>query len=217
MAESGAGIRGNYARGLVTQETILAATSELLLERGFHGTSIALVAERCELTPSGVQHHFSTKEQLLMAAMDRVFRDTIEWFRVQIGHDRNILDVVVELVERQTTTAKHDARLMSALAGASLDPAHPAHRWYRDRYGILRSSLEIRARIDQARGNIRPDVHPKFAAAELLATVEGLILQSLFDPDAFDPVLIATDYVRRLRPAVPSQRDLHPSVMDDEA
>jgi AcrR family transcriptional regulator len=55
-----------------TRERIHAAGLELFDERGYTGTSVRDLAERCGLTPGALYNHYASKDDLLFAIVDRV-------------------------------------------------------------------------------------------------------------------------------------------------
>lgn len=52
-----------------TREQILLAARELILERGYEGTSFAAIAERLGVSKTAVAYHFHPKETLLAALL----------------------------------------------------------------------------------------------------------------------------------------------------
>lgn len=57
-------------RGRIRRPQILAATTELLRERGLWSVRVADVAERAGTSPAGVIYYFGTKHELFRAAID---------------------------------------------------------------------------------------------------------------------------------------------------
>src|SRR3954463_8607245 len=51
---------------------LLEATVELLVERGFSGTSTTLVSERAGVSRGAQLHHFPTKNALVVAAVEHL-------------------------------------------------------------------------------------------------------------------------------------------------
>src|SRR5689334_15200217 len=51
---------------------LLEATVELLVERGFAGTSTTLVSERAGVSRGAQLHHFPTKNDLVVAAVEHL-------------------------------------------------------------------------------------------------------------------------------------------------
>jgi AcrR family transcriptional regulator len=71
-------VDGRAARGDATKLRILDAARDLLVERGYSGTSTRAVAERAETQLSLVHYHFGGKQQLLVAVLDRQNEELLE-------------------------------------------------------------------------------------------------------------------------------------------
>lgn len=56
-------------RTAATRAAVLEATIELLVERGYAGTSTRLAAEKADVSLGALQHHFRTKAELTVEAM----------------------------------------------------------------------------------------------------------------------------------------------------
>jgi AcrR family transcriptional regulator len=69
---------GRVVRGEATRLRILDAARDLLLERGYSGTSTRAVAERAETQLSLVHYHFGGKQQLLDAVLERQNEQLLE-------------------------------------------------------------------------------------------------------------------------------------------
>lgn len=54
---------------------ILEAALEIAMERGYEGTTLALVTQRARVSVSSVYHQFSDKDELLAAALDHSYED----------------------------------------------------------------------------------------------------------------------------------------------
>lgn len=51
-------------------EKIIDATTKLISKKGYHGTSIQMIAKEVGLTKSTIFHHFENKEAILLAILD---------------------------------------------------------------------------------------------------------------------------------------------------
>ena len=71
-------VDGRAVRGEATRLRILDAARDLLVERGFSGTSTRAVAERAETQLSLVHYHFGGKQQLLIAVLERQNEQLLE-------------------------------------------------------------------------------------------------------------------------------------------
>jgi AcrR family transcriptional regulator len=69
---------GRAVRGEATRLRILDAARDLLVERGYAGTSTRGVAERAETQLSLVHYHFGGKQQLLAAVLERQDEQLLE-------------------------------------------------------------------------------------------------------------------------------------------
>ena len=65
--------RHKRADGEQSRERILDAATEIASERGYEGTSIALVSKKCSLPASSIYWHFKNKDDLLAAVIERSF------------------------------------------------------------------------------------------------------------------------------------------------
>ena len=61
------------ADGELSRERILDAATEIAAERGYEGTSIALVSAKCGLPASSIYWHFKDKDDLIAAVIERSF------------------------------------------------------------------------------------------------------------------------------------------------
>ncbi len=66
--------RRRRANGDASREKILDAAAEIAGERGYEGTSISLVSERSGLPASSIYWHFTNKDELIAAVIDRSFQ-----------------------------------------------------------------------------------------------------------------------------------------------
>jgi AcrR family transcriptional regulator len=65
--------RRKRADGELSRGRILDAATEISAERGYEGTSIALVSKKCGLPASSIYWHFKDKDDLIAAVIERSF------------------------------------------------------------------------------------------------------------------------------------------------
>ena len=70
--------RRTRANGEASRERILDAAAEIAGERGYEGTSINLVSERSGLPASSIYWHFTNKDELIAAVIDRSFHTWVD-------------------------------------------------------------------------------------------------------------------------------------------
>jgi AcrR family transcriptional regulator len=73
--------RSNAERSAVTQTRLLDATIDCLVERGWAGTSTTEVVRRAGVSRGAQVHHFPTKDDLVLAAVEHLLERRIAEFR----------------------------------------------------------------------------------------------------------------------------------------
>jgi len=76
--------RTKRVHGEESRERILEAARQIAGERGYDGTSIALVSERSGLPASSIYWHFEDKDHLIAAVIERSFNRWLEGIGVWI-------------------------------------------------------------------------------------------------------------------------------------
>ncbi|MEO6987778.1 MAG: TetR/AcrR family transcriptional regulator [Aquihabitans sp.] len=91
-------------RSRVTRSALLEAAVECLVELGWAGSTVAVVAERAGVSRGAAQHHFPTREALFVAAVEHVASERREALRGASadgeGRDpttREVVELVVDL------------------------------------------------------------------------------------------------------------------------
>jgi AcrR family transcriptional regulator len=74
--------RRKRADGELSRERILDAATEIAAERGYEGTSIALVSAKCGLPASSIYWHFKDKDDLIAAVIERSFASWLTAWQV---------------------------------------------------------------------------------------------------------------------------------------
>ncbi|MGA9494072.1 MAG: helix-turn-helix domain-containing protein [Mycobacterium sp.] len=82
MAEKVQPKRRKRADGELSRERILDAAAEIAAERGYEGASIALVSAKCGLPASSIYWHFTNKDDLIAAVIERSFADWLKAWEV---------------------------------------------------------------------------------------------------------------------------------------
>lgn len=147
----------------------------LVAERGIEGATIRGLAEAAGVSIGAVQHHFATKDELLLAAFRRTGTDLTERAERAAGKAltargaiRGILLELLPLDEQRTA----EARVGLAFAARAMTAPPLA--------AVLTADLDaLRAGLAEAYAAARvPD--PSAAASAALALADGLTTQLLF-------------------------------------
>ncbi|MCZ9336857.1 TetR family transcriptional regulator C-terminal domain-containing protein, partial [Streptomyces sp. TRM76130] len=89
-------------------------------------------------------------------------------------------------------------RLFAVESAESIEPGHPAHVFFRQRYDRLRRATADRVRRDQELGRLPAELDPAAFSAELHAVMDGLQVQWLLDP-TLDIAGVLAAYLERFR------------------
>jgi len=98
--------RRKRADGELSRERILDAATEIAAERGYEGTSIALVSAKCGLPASSIYWHFKDKDDLIAAVIERSFAS---WLAAWQLPDEGEAEERVVRVATQTAKALLDS------------------------------------------------------------------------------------------------------------
>ena len=167
-----------YAKGVAKREAILDAALPVFGTVGFHGASLREIARQCGVSHQSLMHYFPTKDALLMAVLRR--RD--EKLRAHF-HDAGGMGLgeLLALAEYNVDVPAVIALFSTASAEATATE-HPAHDYYAEYYAQIVASTTAWLRPAERRGWLREGFTAETAARVVLAAVDGLQLQWLYDP-----------------------------------
>jgi AcrR family transcriptional regulator len=188
--------------GRVTRDAILDAAIRAFAARGYRGASIDSIAAEVGVSRQGVLHHFPSKVKLLVAVLQR--------------RDEEDTTVAAELMERHGSLVEAFdawrqyradrlglAQLYTVLSAEAVDPQHPAHDYFVDRYRTLRTRLVADITGLQAEGRLARTLGPETLASLFIAIMDGLQLQQQLDGDSLDADTVLVDLLRALGLAQP--------------
>ncbi|ART71262.1 TetR family transcriptional regulator [Mycobacterium dioxanotrophicus] len=117
--------RRKRADGEQSRERILDAATEIASERGYEGTSIALVSKACGLPASSIYWHFKDKDDLIAAVIERSFAGWLNAWRLpEDGEPRERVSAMATQIAKALLDAPDFLRLglMLALERRPLEP-----------------------------------------------------------------------------------------------
>ena len=85
------------------------------------------------------------------------------------------------------------------LSGEATAADHPGHQYFRQRYAWVRELTEEAVVEGQARGELRADLDATEVARTMIALLDGLQIQWLYEDGGFDMTVPLRSYVRGLR------------------
>lgn len=178
-------VRGSYAKSAERRRDIVDAAFEVFAANGYTNGSLREIAARVGLSQAGVLFHFSSKTELLAAVLEQRDARSREVFaRVTqpgIGQLRAFLEIV-----RINTLQPGMIELYAILSAEGTTDGHPAHAYFRDRYRLITEMAKESFVAMREEGILRAGVEPGHAARSMLAVVDGLQFQWLYDPENVD-------------------------------
>ncbi|AFR28773.1 TetR/AcrR family transcriptional regulator [Arthrobacter sp. Rue61a] len=174
------GPRGRYAKSEQVQVRIVRAAAEVFGTIGFHASTFKEIARRAEVSERGLVYHFPTKEALLEAVMNDHHhrRSTVVLSATGLASFAAVLAVVEADAQMASVVG-----LQSILTGEATAHDHPAHEHYRLRYADLRTYLGRAFTAALNNGLVTSELDPTDLAAGLIALLDGLQMQWLYDHD----------------------------------
>jgi len=158
-------------RSRVMRARLLEATVELLVERGFAGTTTTLVSERAGVSRGAQLHHFPTKNDLVFAAVEHVTNvrgDELVAAAARLPGDTRRTRAVLEMLADHFTSpvftaalelwvaARTDADLLAEVAPLEQRVGRDTHRLTVELLGADESRAGVRelvqATLDLVRG-----------------------------------------------------------------
>ncbi|MFI5706628.1 TetR/AcrR family transcriptional regulator [Kribbella sp. NPDC051620] len=176
----------NAERSASRRREILAAASAMFATKGFHKSSLQEVAAAAGITPAGLLHHFGSKDQLLTELL--AHRDASEIAEVndpERPHGTAFLEHLADTADRNSDR-RGLTQLYVVLSADGVTDEHPAQDYFRSRYDGLRSMIADEIRLAQAAGDVAGDRDPQELATLIIAVMDGLQIQWLYNPEAVD-------------------------------
>jgi AcrR family transcriptional regulator len=154
---------------------ILTAATAQIAARGYRAFTLSQLAKDCGLTRAGIEHHFASREDLLIGVLRH--RDNLDGLAVQPSSltkvSRETARAILDRLVVRNASQREIVRLYTVLQAESLDPLHPAHVYFNER--------AILARRDISRLAVDWHPRPERLAAEILAVMDGIQLAWLRD------------------------------------
>lgn len=198
MTAATKGKRGPYAKTARTRQRAIEAAVDIFSTTGYHGATLTDVAERLDMSLTGLQHHFADKASLLAAVLEERDRRSRVEHPVLPGVDA--IDQLLSIVDRNEQNPRL-TELHTVLSAEATDPAHPAHQYFVDRYDRERAA-GVRFFSTQVEQGLLPrSADVDSLATLLIAVADGLQLQWLLDRAAVD---MKVELRRFLTVAVPA-------------
>ena len=188
--------RRKRADGELSRERILDAATEIAAERGYEGTSIALVSAKCGLPASSIYWHFKNKDDLIAAVIERSFADWLKAWQVpDEGTARDRLVALAMQIAKALLDSPDFIRLglMLALERRPVEP--------RARAMFLQARAQAYGQLIDVIRELTPaltDAQTHQLATYALAGADGLFIAKEIGGDSIDLVALFEMHARVL-------------------
>lgn len=158
----------------MTRDEILDAAAQIFREKGFHGASMQEIAHAVNLQKASLYYHISSKQDILLALLDRALDTLIEHFENEVDQQLAPTERLRQAmrVYLQAMLDNRDLAAVLLLEHRSLEPHyHASHIPRRDRFESLwRELIE-----DGRRKQVFNCSDPALSAKALLGAMNWII------------------------------------------
>ncbi|MFD0684870.1 TetR/AcrR family transcriptional regulator [Actinomadura fibrosa] len=155
-----------------TRERLIESTRTLLWERGYVGTSPKSIQQLADAGQGSMYHHFSGKEKLARAAIDRTAEEMRAGVDAQLSGPGTALERISAYLRRERDILKgcpigrltQDPDVMAA--PVLREPVEETFAWLRSRLaGVVTEGVEA--------GELSPAIDPAATASAIVAALQG--------------------------------------------
>lgn len=174
--------------GELSRERILDAATEIAAERGYEGASIALVSAKCGLPASSIYWHFTNKDDLIAAVIERSFADWAKAWQIPVdGSPRDRLAGMAMQIAKALLDSPDFIRL-GLMLSLERRPVEP-----RARAMFLESRRQTYHQLAETVRGFTPDLtEPQLhqLVTYAIAGADGLFIASEIGGDAVDLIAL---------------------------
>lgn len=161
----------------------MSVALDVFATQGYRGTSLTEIAKRVRMTQPGLLHHFGTKEQLLLEVVQSQEQRTAEQVTVFLRGEGMRLDEAITMLGALNQKLPVEQMLLTTLSTEAIGSEHPLHDHFLRTYREWREKLTALIVREQRAGRLKSDFDAGSVAGEIIATLDGLRLQWLLDPE----------------------------------
>ncbi|HUR77616.1 MAG TPA: TetR/AcrR family transcriptional regulator, partial [Acidimicrobiales bacterium] len=179
-------------RVAASDRALLEAAVDLIAERGYERTTLALIGERAGYSRGLVTQRFGNKERLLWAVIRQILEQwsthslSLRVDKVGVPALQAILSAYLDACDRSPKHIKAYYALLREADG----PVAAVRDTIRKLHATERSHIAALIRA----GKVRADVDADAEATAFLGVMRGVTMQWLLDPKAVDLVGTLTQY-----------------------
>ncbi|SFA90665.1 MULTISPECIES: TetR/AcrR family transcriptional regulator [unclassified Bacillus (in: firmicutes)] len=177
-------------KGQMTKENIIKESAVLFNTKGYSGTSLSEIIDRCGIQKGGIYNHFENKDQIAFAAFEYSVSQILNLLSNALEnavHSKekllSICMVYIDIIENNRIEGGCPI-LNTAIESDDGHPLLKERAQVAMNFFIKKLSMIILQGIDN--GEFRKDVNSEEVSSYIIAVVEGgLMLSKLFDDSKY--------------------------------
>jgi AcrR family transcriptional regulator len=178
------------------REEIREAARRVFAARGVGRTGLAHVAEAARMGRSSLYHYYPDRKALVRDLTRELLLEEEELFSSALRGEGSPL----ERIERLAVSLAQVFEGWVSIGRMLVDLRNLDRVRFRRFFRTIRRDLAALVSEGQKRGQIDPSLDPELAAATLIGTIDGMLLQRLVDPTVLsDTERIAESLVQTIR------------------
>ena len=196
-----------------TRSEIVEASMKLFARRGYHGTSVAQIAEATGLTKGALYWYFKGKEDLFLTVLERIKENWRNTIMSRVEQPDGVLEKLQQLFDSTSEMVASNENPYSMhlfLVAAGTQPEKPEFEdAIRSAYSEHVKLIADTLRSGQETGEIKREIDAESAALGIVGCLEGIVLQARVHPPAGVAAAVAEmkhQFVSSLSAASPDRR-----------
>jgi AcrR family transcriptional regulator len=112
---------------------IMEASTKLMVQKGYHGTSIQMIADNVGITKSTIFHHFKSKEGILVAILEEAVPGALQGLKVIAQDEKMIgLDKLRRFIHYHLKMVEEKGDILNLYLSESRHLSEDRKRTYRE-------------------------------------------------------------------------------------
>ncbi|WP_461188589.1 TetR/AcrR family transcriptional regulator [Arthrobacter sp. Z4-13] len=177
--------RGSYDKGIQKRSEILEAALTIIARNGYSRATVKELADAVGLTHNGVIYYFGSKDALFTEILRRRDQELERTTEALSRDPANLRDWTLANVVANIN-APGLVELYARLSNEASESDHPAHAYFQARYEWVRGSYKRAFTKLLEMGVLPADADPDVLSISLIALIDGLQTQWMYDPGNVD-------------------------------
>ncbi len=155
-------------KSAATREKIMAAATELMVERRGTGFQLVEVSERCGMSKGSLYYYFADKGALVQAVFNRALEDLVADIEAIVAQAPSARAAILGLVEAVSRAMRPASPLTLALAHGIWDVEHEVLPHVKEHLERIIAILEAQLERAKGEGIVRADTRCHFVAVAVI-------------------------------------------------